>query len=88
MTGLLDRGGVLDRGVLRYTCGRDSEGDAVLEAVLGWRPPRGWVVQLTMRRVVTERHAPRDDLLLMAPGVEQPFRSCKQALRAAAGAER
>ena len=83
--GLLDHGGVLDGGVLRYTCG-DRKGDAVLEAVLTWRPPSKWVVQLTMRRVVSERHAPRDDLLLMAPGVEQPFRSCKQALRAVAGA--
>ena len=85
--GLLNHGAVLLEGdtMLRYVCG-EEEGDAVLEAVLGWRGPSGWRVQLTMRREETMGKGQflRDDLLLTAPGVAQPFRSFKQAMRSEA----
>lgn len=85
--GLLDHGAVLLDGdtMLLYVCG-DGKGDAVLEAVLGWRVASGWQVQLMMRREETMGKGQflRDDLLLTAPGVAQPFRSYKQAMRSKA----
>ena len=71
--------------LLLYVCG-DGKGDAVLEAVLGWRVASGWQVQLMMRREETMGKGQflRDDLLLTAPGVAQPFRSYKQAMRSKA----
>ena len=62
---------------------------ALVEAVLGWRPPAQWQLRLRGRRDVARRaaHAPLDDLYLTAPGVAQPFRSCKQAARSAARAD-
>ena len=79
--GLLSHGAVLGGEGLRYVCG--TTGDALLESVLGWRPPTGWTLRLVERcnNSRSRVQAPLDDLYLCAPGVDQPFRSCRQALR-------
>ena len=79
--GLLSHGAVLGCEGLRYVCG--TTGDALLESVLGWRPPTGWTLRLVERcnNSRSRVQAPLDDLYLCAPGVDQPFRSCRQALR-------
>ena len=81
--GMLSYGAVLDCEGLHYVCG--GEGDALLQHVLHWRPCAGWTLLLRQRRGSSRSvHAPLDDLYLTAPGVPQPFRSCKQAVRWAA----
>ena len=82
--GLLSVGGVLKDGVLSYTCG-GAKGDAMIAAVLGSAPLRGWRIQLRLRRnaSVSDGQAPLDDLFIYLPKITQPFRSFKQLERSA-----
>ena len=89
--GLDSHGARLEGNDLRYVLGMDTTGDKLVNNVIGWSPPAGWTLLLRERNGnsrCAKKAAPLDDLYLYQPGVEQPFRSCKQALRAVAAAQR
>ena len=83
VAGFLDHGAEMDGNALRYVCGHTDRGDALVEHVLGWCPPLGWVMLLRGRSGASRSltSAPLDDLSLTQPGVGQPYRSCGQAIR-------
>jgi hypothetical protein len=84
--GLGDLGAKVEGNELRYVAGRDVRGDKLLMNVMGWCPPAGWTL-LLRERIGTSRcanAAPLDDMYLYQPGVAQPFRSFKQAMRSEA----
>jgi len=71
--------------VLTYVGGSSADGDEIVNSCLG-SIEVGWKIELKLRRTPTvgQGQAPKDDLCVWLPGLEQSFRSMAQLARAAA----
>jgi DNA (cytosine-5)-methyltransferase 1 len=82
--GLMEAGGELRDGVLTYVGGVSADGDLIVKSCLG-PIQAGWKIVLKLRRTPSKGRgqAPKDDLCVWMPGVQQPFRSMAQLARSA-----
>ena len=80
----MEAGGELRDGVLTYVGGVSADGDLIVKSCLG-PIQAGWKIVLKLRRTPSKGRgqAPKDDLCVWMPGVQQPFRSMAQLARSA-----